>query len=45
MLLLQDENIDNFLNVLEDYKRALSNKEEAIDKLYNEIKIVKKLKI
>lgn len=45
LLLLDDETIDNFMTVLNDYKTALKNKEIAIDKLYNEIKIIKKLKI
>ena len=45
MLLLDEENIDNFLQVLKDYQNALSNKLETVDKLNNEIKIIKKLKI
>ena len=45
MLLLDEENIDNFLIVLEDYKKALENKKIMIDKLNNEIKIIKKLKV
>lgn len=45
LLLSEDETIDNFRTVLNDYKTALKNKEIAIDKLYNEIKIIKKLKI
>lgn len=45
MLLLDEENTDNFLIVLEDYKKALENKKVMIDKLNNEIKIIKKLKV
>lgn len=45
LLLIEGETIDNFADVLEDYKTALSNKEEQIDKLNNEIKIIKKLKV
>ena len=45
MLLLPEENIDNFLSVLEDYKNALVNKLEMIDKLNYEIKIIKRLKV
>ena len=45
MLLSQEETVDNFLSVLEEYKIAQKNKEDSIDKLNNEIKIIKKLKI
>ena len=45
MLLSQDETVDNFLAILEEYRIALRNKEDAIDKLRNEIKIIKKLKV
>ena len=45
MLLLQDETVDNFLSVLQDFRNAQKLKEEAIAKLYSEIKIIKKLKI
>lgn len=45
LLLIEGETIDNFADVLEDYKIALSNKEDQIDKLNNEIKIIKKLKV
>ena len=45
LLLAGGETMDNFQDVLEDYKHALINKEEQIQKLYNEIKIIKKLKI
>lgn len=45
LLLAQDETIDNFTFILKDYQNALSNKLEMIDKLNNEIKIIKKLKV
>ena len=45
MLLSQDETVDNFLSVLQDYRNAQKSKEEAIAKLYSEIKIIKKLKV
>ena len=45
MLLSQEETVDNFLSVLEEYKIAQKNKEDSIDKLNNEIKIIKKLKV
>ncbi len=45
MLLLKEENVDNFLTILNEYKTALSKKENEIGKLNNEIKIIKKLKV
>ena len=39
------ETIDNFKNVYEEYKSALTNRQQIIDALYNEIKIIKKLRI
>ena len=45
MLLSQEETVDNFLSVLEEYRIAQKNKEDAIVKLTNEIKIIKKLKV
>lgn len=45
-LLFQDgETFANYNNVLEEYKQALQTREEAIDKLYLEIKIIKKLRV
>ena len=32
-------------SVLEDYKNALKAKENTIEQLYNEIKIIKKLRV
>lgn len=45
MMLSSNENVDNFLNVLDEYKEALASKELTVNKLNNEIKIIKKLKI
>lgn len=45
-LLLQDsETMDNFPTVLEEYRIALSIREEKLEKLHSEIKKIKKLKI
>ena len=43
--LLKDETIDNFYDVLQEYVDALKIRQEKIDNLYNEIKIIKKLKV
>lgn len=45
LMLAQDETVDNFQNILQEYKTALSVKEENVDKLNKEIKIIKKLKV
>lgn len=39
------ETADNFHQIQDEYKIALKSKEEAVDKLYDEIKIIKKLKV
>ena len=45
-LLFQDgENFDNFLQVLNEYRQAVITRKGVIDKLKNEIVIIKKLKI
>ena len=44
-LLMPEENLDNYNNIHIDYKNAYSKKIDAINKLYDEIKIIKKLKI
>lgn len=45
-LLMQDgETVENFQQVLEEYKEAILAKEEQIDKLNDEIKIIKKLRV
>lgn len=45
LMLSQGETVENFQKILEEYYTALKTKEESINKLYNEIKIVKKLKV
>ena len=45
-LLFQDgETFANYNTVLEEYKQALHTREAAIEKLYLEIKIIKKLRV
>lgn len=45
-LLLQDgETIETFPTILQEYKHALEVREQRIRDLYNEIKIIKKLKV
>lgn len=45
VLLKKDETIENYEDVLEDYMNAIDNKKFLIAKLYDEIKIIKKLKV
>lgn len=45
ILFKDGENFDNYSQVLEDYKVALQTRQNVIKKLYDEIKIIKKLKI
>ena len=45
MLFQDGENIDNYESVLAEYQNALIVRNERIDALYNEIKIIKKLKV
>ena len=45
LLLQSGENIDNYTTILEEYKAALVVREKRVDDLYNEIKIIKKLKV
>lgn len=45
LLLLPDETVENFQTILEEYKDALQVRQERIQKLYDEIKIIKKLKV
>jgi len=40
-----NENMDNFQDIFEDYKSAYDFKKDAIEHLYDEVKIIKKLKI
>ena len=39
------ETIENFINILEDYKKAYNIRAEKINNLYNEINIIKRLKV
>ena len=45
LLFAADENFDNFKQVYEEYKNALDLRSDRIKKLYDEIKIIKKLEI
>ena len=45
-LLLQDgETLENFQQILKEYREALEVRNKRIDDLYNEIKIIKRLKV
>lgn len=45
MLLKNNETIDNYLSIYEEYKNAYEKRKSIIDNLYKEIKIIKKLKV
>lgn len=45
MLFTEGENFENYKTVLQEYEHALSEKQKMIDDLYNEIKIIKKLRV
>ena len=45
MLFQNGEDFDNYKQVLEEYRMAVITREDVKDKLYNEIKIIKKLRI
>lgn len=45
LMLSQGETMDNFHTILQEYKKALQTKEDSIDKLNKEIKIIKKLRV
>ena len=45
LLFQSEENFDNYLQVYEDYKNAYTLRSDRIDKLRNEIKIIKKLDV
>lgn len=45
LILSEGETIDNFKEILKEYNDALKSKEESVDKLNNEIKIIKRLKV
>lgn len=44
LMLAQGETIENYTDILKEYNDALQAKQENVDKLYKEIKIIKKLK-
>ena len=44
-LFSEGENFDNYYDVLCEYQEALENRNKIIEDLYNEIKIIKKLKV
>ena len=43
-LFKNNENIDNYTSIFEEYKEAYNTRKSIIDNLYNEIKIIKRLK-
>ena len=45
MLFQIDESFDNYRQVYEDYKNALEIRSDRVKKLYDEIKIIKKLEV
>ena len=45
MLFSSGENFDNYKQILDEYRLAVVTREDVKDRLYNEIKIIKKLRI
>ncbi len=45
MLLKNDETLENYSSIYEEYQKAYETRKAIIDNLYNEIKIIKKLKV
>ena len=45
MYLKKDENLDNFEEILEEYKISLAERTKHINQLYDEVKQIKKLKV
>ena len=45
LLLQQGESFENYSNVLKEYREALNVRELKVKQLYDEIKIIKKLKV
>ena len=45
MLFKQGENFENYQQVLGEYRQAIIIRQDVKEKLYNEIKIIKKLKV
>ena len=40
-----NETVENYLTLLDEYEQAYKNRKAAIDKLYDEIKQIKKMKV
>ncbi len=45
MLLKNNETLENYTSIYEEYKTAYQTRKAMIDNLYEEIKIIKKLKV
>ena len=45
ILLKGNETLENLSLIFEEYKKAYETRKAIIDNLYNEIKIIKKLKV
>ena len=45
MLFKNNETLDNYLSIYKEYKNAYESRKAIIDNLYQEIKIIKKLKV
>lgn len=45
MLMKNNETVENYMNIYEEYKKAYETRKTIIDNLYKEIKLIKKLKI
>lgn len=45
MLLKNNETLENYLSIYQEYKKAYETRKAMIDNLYQEIKIIKKLKV
>ncbi len=45
ILLKNNETLENYSSICEEYKKAYNTRKAIIDNLYNEIKIIKKLKV
>lgn len=45
LLLIDDETLENSASIYQEYVKAYENRKKIIDNLYNEIKIIKKLKV
>ena len=45
LLLKSNETSENYISIYNEYKKACETRKAIIDNLYNEIKIIKKLKV